>query len=214
AAADAGFRVTVFVMPIMPWLTDSDSQLDDALARIADAGAARVVFGALHLRPGAKEWFLEWIDREHPELATGYRRFYGSASYAPASYRRNLARRVRPLLTRHGLAAQEDAAQPEQRRRAASRAAHEPAAAPALALAPQPAVCRARARGSAGSCEWEADGALARRGRGRCRGGGGARGPGARSAVRAALGGRGRSLPPGRSMVGPTNEKRSAADES
>src|SRR5699024_2379678 len=32
AAADAGFRVTVFVMPIMPWLTDSDAQLDDALA--------------------------------------------------------------------------------------------------------------------------------------------------------------------------------------
>lgn len=140
AAADAGFRVTVFVMPIMPWLTDSDAQLDDALARIADAGAARVVFGALHLRPGAKEWFLEWIDREHPELATGYRRFYGSASYAPASYRRNLARRVRPLLTRHGLDAQEDEDQPEQRRRAASRAAHEPAGAPALELAPQPAL--------------------------------------------------------------------------
>ncbi|MGO2718789.1 MAG: Rv2578c family radical SAM protein, partial [Brachybacterium tyrofermentans] len=68
AAADAGFRVTVFLMPIMPWLTDSDAQLDEALAQIAAAGAERVVFGALHLRPGAKEWFLQWIEREHPEL--------------------------------------------------------------------------------------------------------------------------------------------------
>src|SRR5690606_9694137 len=55
AATEAGFRVTVFLMPILLWLTDRDEQLDSALASIADAGAARVVFGALHLRPGAKE---------------------------------------------------------------------------------------------------------------------------------------------------------------
>lgn len=140
AAADAGFRVTVFLMPVMPWLTDSDSQLDEALARIAEAGAARVVFGALHLRPGAKEWFLEWIEREHPELATGYHRFYGSASYAPASYRRNLAKRVRPLLARHGLGAHEDEDQPEQRRLMAGRANRARIKPPALEVAPQPAL--------------------------------------------------------------------------
>ncbi|WP_193107111.1 Rv2578c family radical SAM protein [Brachybacterium sp. FME24] len=139
AAADAGFRVTVFLMPIMPWLTDSDAQLDEALARIAEAGAAHIVFGALHLRPGAKEWFLEWIEREHPELVTGYRRFYGNASYAPAAYRKNLAQRIRPLLRRHGLGSEEDEDQPEQRRRAADVAARRSAPA-ALDLMPQPAL--------------------------------------------------------------------------
>ena len=29
--------------------------------RIKDAGAARVVYGALHLRPGAKQWFMQWL---------------------------------------------------------------------------------------------------------------------------------------------------------
>ena len=140
AAADAGFRVTVFLMPIMPWLTDSDAQLDEALARIAEAGADRVVHGALHMRPGAKEWFLEWIAREHPELATGYRRFYGSSSYAPAGYRRNLAQRLRPLLRRHGLASHEDEDQPEQRRHAADAARRARTAPAALDLAPQPAL--------------------------------------------------------------------------
>ncbi|WP_114854121.1 Rv2578c family radical SAM protein [Brachybacterium sp. YJGR34] len=140
AAADAGFRVTVFLMPIMPWLTDSDAQLDDALARIAASGAARVVFGALHLRPGAKEWFLEWIEREHPELLTGYRRFYGSTSYAPSAYRRNLAQRMRPLLARHGLDSQEDEDQPEQRRITAAQAARARTAPSALDLSPQPAL--------------------------------------------------------------------------
>ena len=61
AAADAGFAVTVFLMPIVPHLTDSVAVLDDALARIAASGARRVVFGALHLRPGAREWFWQWL---------------------------------------------------------------------------------------------------------------------------------------------------------
>ena len=140
AAADAGFAVTVFLMPIMPWLTDSDAQLDDALARIAEAGASRVVFGALHLRPGAKEWFLEWIQREHPHLATGYRRFYGSSSYAPAAYRAQLARRLRPLLRRHGLDALEDEDQPEQRRLARGSARRPSSPPSALDPMPQPAL--------------------------------------------------------------------------
>ncbi|MGO2110467.1 MAG: Rv2578c family radical SAM protein [Pseudoclavibacter sp.] len=123
AATDAGFAVTVFLMPIMPWLTDSTDQLEHAIERIAEAGAARVAFGALHLRPGAKEWFLAWIDREHPDLAQGYHRFYDRASYAPSGYRRQLARRVVPILRRHGLIAREDEDQPEQRQLARTQAA-------------------------------------------------------------------------------------------
>lgn len=139
AAAERGFEVTVFLMPIMPWLTDSPEQLEQAVSAIADAGASRVVHGALHLRPGAKEWFLAWIQREHPELAQGYRAFYGRSSYAPRSYRRELARRITPLLRRHDLAAEEDEDQPEFRRLAAQRA-REASAAPVLEMAPQGAL--------------------------------------------------------------------------
>jgi len=112
AATDAGFRVTVFLMPILPHLTDSTAMLDHALARIREAGAARVVFGALHLRPGAKEWFWQWLEREHPELVPAYRGLYpGVSAYAPVGYRKLLSARVRPLLRKHRLAggAEEDA---------------------------------------------------------------------------------------------------------
>ncbi|MBN9223756.1 MAG: DNA repair photolyase [Microbacterium sp. SCN 70-27] len=105
AATDAGFTVTVFLMPILPHLTDSVGVLDGALAEIRAAGATRVVFGALHLRPGAKEWFWEWLEREHPELVPAYRGLYpGASAYAPQGYRKWLAGRVRPLLRRHRLA--------------------------------------------------------------------------------------------------------------
>lgn len=111
AAADAGFGVTVFLMPVLPHLTDSIAALDDALAHIRDAGARRVVFGALHLRPGAKQWFWQWLERERPDLVPAYRGLYpGATAYAPAGYRKWLSARVRPLLRRHRLAggAEED----------------------------------------------------------------------------------------------------------
>ncbi|KQZ85719.1 DNA repair photolyase [Microbacterium sp. Root166] len=104
AATEAGFRVTVFLMPILPHLTDSIAAIDDALTRIKAAGATRVVYGALHLRPGAKQWFMQWLRQEHPELVSSYLGLYpGASTTAPKAYRAWLAKRVRPLLQVHGL---------------------------------------------------------------------------------------------------------------
>ena len=104
AAADLGFRVSVFLMPVLPYLTDSTQQLDDALSAIAGAGAHRIVYGALHLRPGAREWYLEWLRNHRPDVVDAYTGMYARSAYAPQAYRRMLARRIRPLIARHGLA--------------------------------------------------------------------------------------------------------------
>lgn len=103
AAAEAGFAVTAFVMPVLPFLTDTVEHLDRALSQLREAGAASVVFGTLHLRPGAREWFFAWLQREHPALVARYRAMYRT-SYAPDGYRRWLGERMRPLLRRHGFA--------------------------------------------------------------------------------------------------------------
>jgi DNA repair photolyase len=104
AATAAGFRVTVFLMPILPHLTDSIPALDHALMQIKAAGAVRVVFGALHLRPGAKQWFMQWLAERHPELVSSYLGLYpGASANAPKPYRAWLSKRVRPLLKVHGL---------------------------------------------------------------------------------------------------------------
>lgn len=104
AAREAGFRPTVFLMPILPHLTDAPDVLDDTLRQLKDAGATRVIFGALHLRPGAKEWFFRWLERERPDLLGVYRGLYPGVSVnAPSRYRQLLAARVRPLLRAHTL---------------------------------------------------------------------------------------------------------------
>lgn len=109
ALTDAGFRVGVFLMPVLPHLTDSISAIDEALRRIKDAGADHAVYGSLHLRPGVKPWFFQWLQREHPELVSSYRGLYPGVSVeAPKPYRQWLAKRMRPLIRAHGLHAQSE----------------------------------------------------------------------------------------------------------
>jgi hypothetical protein len=90
--------------PVLPWLTDGEAELEQAVARIAAAGATGLSVIPLHLRPGAREWFLEWLARERPALVGRYRGLYRRGAYVPAQYRDWLNARVRPLLERYGLA--------------------------------------------------------------------------------------------------------------
>lgn len=104
AAREAGFAPDVFIMPVLPHLTDSPAQLAALLRDIRDAGARSVIYGPLHLRSHVKPWFFAWLEREHPELLPAYRSLYpGSASRAPQAYRMELAARIRPLIRRYGL---------------------------------------------------------------------------------------------------------------
>jgi DNA repair photolyase len=103
---DAGLPCGVMVAPVLPMLTDSSEALDALLARIADAGATGATVMALHLRPGAREWFQAWLAREYPALVEPYARLYRRGAYVDPAYRRVLAERVAPLLRRHGLASE------------------------------------------------------------------------------------------------------------
>jgi len=103
AVTDAGLPCGVFLAPVLPWLTDSAEHLEPACSRLASAGATGVTVVPLHLRPGAREWFLRWLGEHRPDLVPRYRSLYGTGSYASAEYRTWLAGQVRPLLRRYGL---------------------------------------------------------------------------------------------------------------
>ena len=99
----AGLRCGVMVAPVLPGLTDSVEQLDGLLGELAAAGASGVTVLALHLRPGAREWYLRWLAAEHPDLVPRYEALYARGANADRGYRTWLARRVAPLVRRHGL---------------------------------------------------------------------------------------------------------------
>jgi hypothetical protein len=58
---------------------------------------------ALHLRPGAREWFLRWLGERRPDLVGPYAELYRGGSYVLRSYAADLKRRAARLLRRHGL---------------------------------------------------------------------------------------------------------------
>ncbi|WP_349899585.1 intein-containing Rv2578c family radical SAM protein [Parafrigoribacterium soli] len=103
AAKEHGLGCSVFMMPILPYLTDTRAHLDTALRQIRDAGADSVLYTALHLRPGVKEWFMLWLADAHPELVPRYRELYAGGAYAPKEYRKWLAAKIKPLIRSHGL---------------------------------------------------------------------------------------------------------------
>jgi DNA repair photolyase len=103
AVTDAGLSCGVFLAPVLPGLTDRLADLDAALQAIAEAGASGVTVVPLHLRPGAREWFSAWLAREHPQLVPRYQQLYRRGAGVAPEYRRWLAQRVAPLLTRYGL---------------------------------------------------------------------------------------------------------------
>jgi DNA repair photolyase len=103
AVREAGLNCSVFLMPILPFLTDTRAHLDDALGRISAAGATSVLYSSLYLKPGTKEWYFQWLERTHPELVDRYRAFYAKGAYAPTEYRRWLAERIHPLIRAHRL---------------------------------------------------------------------------------------------------------------
>lgn len=101
AIAETGLDVSVMAMPVLPWLTDDDAHLDELFGRLAAAGASRVTAGALHLRPGSREWFLQWLARDYPQLVDRYRQLYAGGTYASKEYRQWLATRVAFFRARH-----------------------------------------------------------------------------------------------------------------
>jgi DNA repair photolyase len=103
AFADAGFSVGVLMAPILPGLTDTDEAIEATVADIARSGAASVTPLPLHLRPGAREWYLRWLSRDFPALLPRYRELFGRGSYARKAYQEDVVARVREAARRHGM---------------------------------------------------------------------------------------------------------------
>ena len=100
---DAGLRCGVLMGPIVPYLSDSPEQLAAAVRAAAEAGAHHVMPIVLHLRPGAREWFLRWLGEAHPALVPRYAELYGQGPYARQAYQSRITAQVRELAERLGV---------------------------------------------------------------------------------------------------------------
>jgi DNA repair photolyase len=91
----AGVPTSVLVAPLMPGINDEPEQVSRILELANEAGARSVTPIALHLRPGVREVFMDWLQAQRPDLVGRYAELYGRGSYAPAAERKRLAGLVR-----------------------------------------------------------------------------------------------------------------------
>ncbi|MDQ0993927.1 Rv2578c family radical SAM protein [Streptomyces sp. V3I7] len=129
--AEHGIGCGVLMAPVIPFLGDDPAQLRATVRAIAAAGATSVTPLVLHLRPGAREWFMAWLAQHHPYLVRRYERLYAEGAYAPKWYQRRITRQVHDLAREYGIGPTRAAAHrrirpPEPQRPAADPAVGEP----------------------------------------------------------------------------------------
>jgi DNA repair photolyase len=98
---EAGVPCGVLVAPVLPGLSDGPDQLEAVVKACVEAGARSITPLLLHLRPGVREHYLEWLAGARPDLADRYATLYPKA-YAPSRTQDELAALVRTLVERHG----------------------------------------------------------------------------------------------------------------
>lgn len=91
---DAGASTGVLAMPVLPGLSDSETQLRELFGSAADAGVDCIIPGNLTLRPGRqKDLFLDYIRNRRPELVPLYEELYAEdrqSGNTTLEYRRRL----------------------------------------------------------------------------------------------------------------------------
>ncbi len=101
----AGVAAGVFVLPILPGITDRPEELDALVAAAADAGARYLCSSVVFLMPSAQKKFFPFLEQKFPRLVKRYRKWFQRSAYAPESYRREISRLMGRLRARHGVPA-------------------------------------------------------------------------------------------------------------
>ena len=117
ALAGAGVETRLFIMPVLPLITDGEENLAALVRAGRAAGAAMAESNVLFLRSGTRETFFAFLRAEFPALVTEYERLYARGAYAPASYVAEIEARVKRLGAAAGFPTRRRADRPIENRR-------------------------------------------------------------------------------------------------
>jgi len=95
---EAGIPCGVLVAPVLPGLSDGDEQLAEVVEACVAAGATSINAMYLHLRPGVREHWFDWMKGALPDRVDDYERRYRSRAYVPKQAQQHLSTRVNGLV--------------------------------------------------------------------------------------------------------------------
>ncbi|MBN2715157.1 MAG: radical SAM protein [Deltaproteobacteria bacterium] len=83
-----GIPVGMFLLPVIPGISDSAANIDESVSAAAAIGASYVVFGGMTLKPGRQMSHFETvIQKAHPTTFAHYPKIFGHQSHGAADFR-------------------------------------------------------------------------------------------------------------------------------
>jgi DNA repair photolyase len=104
ALAAEGLEAGVFLMPVLPGLTDSAESIDEVARAAAAAGARYLCHQVVFLREPTRSFWRGFLRENFPALAPRYDSWFAGGAYAEADLREAVAARVARVRRRHRLA--------------------------------------------------------------------------------------------------------------
>ncbi len=99
----AGIPSGVLMGPIIPGLSDGPEQIRSVVRAAVEAAAVAVGHVVLHLGPGLRTHYLQWLALHRPDLVEAYQSWYGGRGRsADARVRNRIARLVGAALREFG----------------------------------------------------------------------------------------------------------------
>ena len=86
---NSGVTVGVLLMPIIPFLNDSEEEIEALFQAVSKSGANYVIPGILYLTGSTKKRFFEFIQKHYPALNEQYRSYYKRRS-PPKDYQEKI----------------------------------------------------------------------------------------------------------------------------
>ena len=97
-----GCKTTVLFMPIIPYISDDDENLDGIFGITKEYCLEPINAWPLHLRGGTKSVFYSFLDTHFPELLPRYKRLYHGGS-ASNQFKIELHKKIDLLRNKYGL---------------------------------------------------------------------------------------------------------------
>jgi len=83
---DEGISCGMFLLPVIPHLTDSREMMEDSIKKAKEAGVDFIIFGGMTLKEGRqKEHFMKVLANKYEELIPEYQKLYQGNKWGQAS---------------------------------------------------------------------------------------------------------------------------------
>jgi DNA repair photolyase len=102
---NAGINCGMYLMPVVPFITDTCEMLEQTVSKARDAGVDFIVFGGMSLKPGRqKDHFITFLKKQYPHLLAHYEKIYGDNNpwgWPDPRYSQTIEKRFTDIATKY-----------------------------------------------------------------------------------------------------------------